>query len=97
MNDCGDGSDERGCTYDTCASHEFTCQNGVCVPSWYVCDGEADCQDGSDELESLCYSPVPTCAPGQFMCKTGQCIDINKVCNQQRDCSDNSDEKGCGE
>lgn len=96
MNDCGDGSDEIGCVYDTCSSREFTCQNGMCIPSSFVCDGAIDCRDGSDELEGLCSSPAPTCAPGQFLCHTGECIDNSKVCDQQRDCSDNSDEKGCG-
>lgn len=96
VNDCGDSSDEIGCVYGTCSSTEFTCQNGVCIPSTYACDGYIDCQDGSDELEGLCRSPEPTCAPGQFMCNSGECIDIHNVCNQQRDCSDNSDEKGCG-
>lgn len=96
VNDCGDGSDELGCTYDTCASYQFTCGNGACISAYFACDGESDCLDGSDEAEGLCTSPQPTCAPGEYLCKSGQCIDIHKVCNAQTDCPDNSDEKGCG-
>ncbi|XP_028331825.1 low-density lipoprotein receptor-related protein 2 [Gouania willdenowi] len=96
VNDCGDGSDELGCTYDTCSSSQFTCGNGACVPNSFICDGESDCMDGSDEATSLCTTPQPTCAPGHYLCTSGQCIENSKVCNGQRDCSDNSDEKGCG-
>uniref|UniRef100_A0A673KVB5 Low-density lipoprotein receptor-related protein 2-like n=1 Tax=Sinocyclocheilus rhinocerous TaxID=307959 RepID=A0A673KVB5_9TELE len=35
---CQDGyHDEIGCVYRTCSSQEFTCQNGVCIPSTYNC------------------------------------------------------------
>uniref|UniRef100_A0A3Q2Z4H2 Low-density lipoprotein receptor-related protein 2-like n=1 Tax=Hippocampus comes TaxID=109280 RepID=A0A3Q2Z4H2_HIPCM len=97
VNDCGDGSDELGCTYDTCSSSQFTCANGACIPASYTCDGESDCLDGSDEAASLCVTPQPTCAPQQYMCKSGACIDVKNVCNGVKDCQDNSDEKGCGE
>ncbi|XP_041123031.1 low-density lipoprotein receptor-related protein 2 [Polyodon spathula] len=96
QNDCGDGSDETGCTYPPCTSNQFTCGNGHCIPSSYVCDGQNDCRDNSDELESLCKTPEPTCPPNHFRCTSGQCIDINKVCNRENDCADGSDEKGCG-
>ncbi|KAJ3607378.1 hypothetical protein NHX12_024429, partial [Muraenolepis orangiensis] len=96
VNDCGDGSDERDCTYEPCTTQQFTCGNGACVPAGYVCDGEADCLDGSDEAERLCVTPEPTCAPLQYACTSGQCVDAGKVCNGRKDCEDNSDEKGCG-
>uniref|UniRef100_A0A8C4TCC3 EGF-like domain-containing protein n=1 Tax=Erpetoichthys calabaricus TaxID=27687 RepID=A0A8C4TCC3_ERPCA len=95
-NDCGDGSDEKGCTYPSCSASQFTCQNGMCIPSAFVCDGDNDCWDNSDELDSLCRTPVPTCAPGQFQCSSGECIDLHKVCNGQNDCNDMSDERRCG-
>lgn len=96
-NDCGDGSDELGCTYRTCSTSEFTCGNGACIPEYYTCDGQIDCLDGSDEEESLCVTQLPTCAPQQFMCSSGQCIELSKVCNELMDCTDGSDERGCGE
>ncbi|MBN3296498.1 LRP2 protein, partial [Amia calva] len=96
VNDCGDSSDERGCSYPSCTNQQFTCQNGACIPNMYVCDGEADCLDHSDELDSLCHTTQPTCAPGQFQCNSGECINIHMVCNRQKDCPDGSDEKACG-
>lgn len=96
-NDCGDGSDERGCTYQACQQHQFTCQNGRCISRDFVCDGDNDCGDESDELEHMCHTPAPTCPPGQFRCDNGHCISPSRVCDRNDDCSDNSDEKGCGE
>ncbi len=95
-NDCGDSSDEQGCTYQPCQQHQFTCQNGRCVSQDFICDGDNDCGDESDELDHLCRTPAPTCPPQEFRCDNGNCIPLSEVCDRSDDCSDNSDEKGCG-
>lgn len=33
-----------------CDSTMFRCGDGTCIPLSYACDGELDCNDGSDEL-----------------------------------------------
>lgn len=60
---CLDGSDEENCNYTlgvtyipvpplkkTCEEREFACKNGYqCIRHSFVCDGQDDCIDGSDE------------------------------------------------
>lgn len=38
----------------TCAETDFVCHNGQCVPKRWHCDGEPDCEDGSDESLDIC-------------------------------------------
>lgn len=37
-----------------CSSNEYPCGSGDCVPGFVVCDGKADCIDGSDEFPDVC-------------------------------------------
>lgn len=32
-----------------CTKNEFKCHSGKCIPKRYECDGDIDCNDGSDE------------------------------------------------
>uniref|UniRef100_A0A8C6LCL6 Si:dkey-88l16.3 n=1 Tax=Nothobranchius furzeri TaxID=105023 RepID=A0A8C6LCL6_NOTFU len=68
------------------------CKNGLeCIMYSHVCDGEMDCQDGSDEegCESLCKA-------GEFLCSHGRkCIPQEQVCDGRSDCQDRSDELDC--
>ncbi|XP_072016509.1 cubilin-like [Amphiura filiformis] len=51
--DCDDNSDEvDGCRCDP--SIEFNCTIDGCINVTWVCNGEADCFDGSDERAELC-------------------------------------------
>ena len=38
-------------TLSTCSEDEFTCDDGICIPSWQRCDLVQNCEDLSDELE----------------------------------------------
>ncbi|KAM9505210.1 basement membrane-specific heparan sulfate proteoglycan core protein-like isoform 18-T18 [Salvelinus alpinus] len=75
-----------------CKVDQATCQNGECVPRDYLCDGERDCSDGSDEFR--CGTPSP-CEPNEFKCKNGRCALKLWRCDGDNDCEDNSDETNC--
>ncbi|XP_064861542.1 basement membrane-specific heparan sulfate proteoglycan core protein-like isoform X2 [Oncorhynchus nerka] len=75
-----------------CKVDQATCQNGECVPRDYLCDGERDCSDGSDEIR--CGTPSP-CEPNEFKCKNGRCALKLWRCDGDNDCEDNSDETDC--
>ncbi|KAM4703219.1 basement membrane-specific heparan sulfate proteoglycan core protein [Rhinophrynus dorsalis] len=79
--------DERQCRRD-----EARCPNGQCIPRDYLCDGEKDCKDGSDELS--CGTPSP-CEPNEFKCKNGRCALKLWRCDGDNDCGDGSDELNC--
>ncbi|XP_040361206.1 basement membrane-specific heparan sulfate proteoglycan core protein isoform X5 [Ixodes scapularis] len=77
-----------------CKHDEATCQNGKCVPRKYVCDGDYDCEDGSDELN--CAQPS-LCEPNEMQCGNKKCILKVYLCDGDDDCGDGTDEQNCRE
>ncbi|XP_061908758.1 basement membrane-specific heparan sulfate proteoglycan core protein [Entelurus aequoreus] len=75
-----------------CRADQAKCQSGECIPRDYICDGERDCSDGSDELR--CGTPSP-CEPNEFKCRNGRCALKLWRCDGDNDCEDNSDEIDC--
>ncbi|XP_034485345.1 low-density lipoprotein receptor-like isoform X6 [Drosophila innubila] len=78
--------------YPKCDEKQFQCQNGDCIPIRFVCDGDADCKDHSDEQQEQCRFPESTCGSDQFRCNNGNCIPNKWRCDRESDCADGSDE-----
>jgi hypothetical protein len=74
-----------------CSLLQFTCANKKCIPITFVCDGENDCDDGSEEGIEECPKNA-TCAKNEFRCKSGRCIPDHWQCDHEQDCNDGSDE-----
>ncbi|XP_045139064.1 low-density lipoprotein receptor-related protein 8-like isoform X2 [Portunus trituberculatus] len=103
--DCDDGSDEDDCsptippptttittTTTTCSENQFQCANsGKCVPDSWLCDGDKDCEDASDEEDC-----PRICQADEFRCKSdGVCVPGTYQCDDKVDCDDGSDEDDC--
>ncbi|XP_031618112.1 modular serine protease-like [Contarinia nasturtii] len=73
-----------------CTAFEWKCDNGQCIDSSEVCDGIANCSDGSDETTDNCIAT--TCPRYAFRCNYGACVAGNAECNRKIECLDGSDE-----
>ncbi|CAM1301835.1 SORL1 (predicted), partial [Pycnogonum litorale] len=75
----------------TCSPGQKQCDNDLCIPSKWWCDGDNDCGDFSDEA----HCRTITCDSRQFTCQNSHCIPTNWKCDFDDDCGDNSDEANC--
>ncbi|XP_064548842.1 low-density lipoprotein receptor-like isoform X3 [Drosophila montana] len=76
-----------------CEEKQFRCrESGECIPIRFVCDGDTDCKDHSDELLEQCKFTESTCGAEQFRCNNGNCIPNKWRCDRESDCADGSDE-----
>ncbi|MEM9463356.1 MAG: hypothetical protein AAGF11_54950 [Myxococcota bacterium] len=78
--------DLLSCTRAQGCPAAFTCDDGGTIPEDYVCDGDPDCQDGSDEQQDC---------PPPFMCDDGMPLGKFSVCDGFNDCPDGEDEDDC--
>uniref|UniRef100_A0A4W5QI25 LDL receptor related protein 1 n=1 Tax=Hucho hucho TaxID=62062 RepID=A0A4W5QI25_9TELE len=80
-----------------CPLDEFQCNNTLCKPLAWKCDGEDDCGDNSDENPDDCtkFQCPPT---RQFRCHNDRvCLPLARRCDGVDNCGDNSDEIHCRE
>ena len=79
-------------TQQHCKDREFKCSNEYCVEEGYVCDGDDDCGDASDEKNCDACTDINR----KFKCASvNECIEEDQKCDGNFDCSDLSDELNC--
>ncbi|XP_077592649.1 MAM and LDL-receptor class A domain-containing protein 1 [Stigmatopora nigra] len=85
----------------TCNPDHFQCLYSFqCIPKSWLCDGEFDCFDKSDEegCPTLMPGTVPPqggCSEGHYRCTDGECLAAILRCDGVPDCPLGEDEHSC--
>ncbi|XP_075216860.1 low-density lipoprotein receptor-like isoform X2 [Lycorma delicatula] len=74
-----------------CSLRQFKCENEKCVQLTWMCDGDDDCGDNTDETAKEC-TENRSCTETEFRCNNGRCIPSHWQCDNEKDCVDGSDE-----
>ena len=74
-----------------------------CLNTNWLCDGQVDCADHTDEMDcSPMVEPInieeEPCPNGEFRCDEFTCIPESFLCDLDNDCMDGTDEttEACG-
>ncbi|XP_026219478.1 MAM and LDL-receptor class A domain-containing protein 1 [Anabas testudineus] len=85
----------------TCGVDHFQCVYSFqCIPRSWLCDGEPDCADRSDEehcpaLVPGTLPPQGQCRTGYFQCSSSLCLPSILRCDGVPDCPVGEDENSC--
>jgi hypothetical protein len=71
-----DGVDEDYCErleFNECEDDEYRCANGMCIPEEYWLDGDYDCMDWTDEMDTIVSSGDDCFEIPSFVCDEHLC------------------------